>query len=58
MKRNFTFSKWLKTKETFDSYAHYKWFLSIKTKEEAKQLNQYYHEKYAYWEKYLHTEFD
>jgi hypothetical protein len=56
--RYFSFSKWLKTKETFNSYNHYIYWLSIMPKEESKKFNLYYHEKYEYWLKYLQTEWD
>lgn len=56
--RHFSFTFWLKTKETFNSYGHYKWWLSINTKEEAKQIDLYYHEKYEYFKKHLQTEWD
>lgn len=58
MRRNYSFTKWLKTKETFNSYGHYKWWLSIKTNEEANIIDQYYHEKFEHWKKYLQTDFD
>ena len=56
--RNFTFIKWLNTKETFDSFAQYKYWLSTMSKEEAKNTDFYYHEKYQYFLKYLQTEWD
>jgi hypothetical protein len=56
--RNFTFTKWLTTKESFNSYAHYKEWLSILSKEESKRTNLYYHEKYQYFINYLQTEWD
>ena len=33
-----SFTKWLTTKESFNSYGHYKEWLSILSKEEAKKL--------------------
>lgn len=56
--RKFTFSIWLKRKETFDSLAQYKYWLSIMSKEEAKKVDLYYHEKFTYFLKYLQTETD
>ena len=56
--RKFTFTKWLNTKETFSSYAQYKYWLSIMSKEDAKNTNLYYREKYKYFLKYLQTEWD
>jgi hypothetical protein len=56
--RNFTFTKWLTTKEAFNSYGHYKDWLSILSKEESKRTDLYYHEKYQYFLNYLQTEWD
>lgn len=56
--RKFSFTKWLTTKETFNSYSHYKEWLSILSKEEAQKTNLYYQEKYKYFLDYLQTEFD
>lgn len=56
--RYFSFTRWLKTKETFNSFAHYNYWLSIMTKEESEKVNLYYHEKYKYFLKYLQTETD
>ena len=56
--RKFTFTKWLNTKETFSSYAQYKYWLSTMTKEESNNTNLYYREKYQYFLKYLQTEWD
>lgn len=36
--RYFSFTKWLTTKETFNSFGHYKEWLSILSKEEARKL--------------------
>lgn len=56
--RYFSFTRWLKTKETFNSYAHYKYWLSIMTKNDAEKIDLYYHEKFEYWKKHLQTNFD
>jgi len=56
--RKFSFTKWLNTKETFNSYAQYKYWLSIMSKEDAKNTNLYYRDKYQYFLKYLQTEWD
>lgn len=56
--RNFSFTKWLVTKETFNSYAHYNEWLSILSKEESKKTALYYHEKYQYFLNHLQTEWD
>ena len=56
--RKFTFIKWLNTKETFDSFSQYKYWLSTMSKEEAENTDFYYHEKYKYFLKYLQTEWD
>ena len=56
--RDFSFTRWLQKKETFSTYAQYKYWLSIMPKDEAKKVNLYYHEKFEYWKKYLQTEFD
>lgn len=47
--RKFTFAKWLTTKETFNSFAHYKKWLSLLPKEEALTTDLYYHEKFKYF---------
>lgn len=56
--RYFSFTKWLTTKETFNSFGHYKEWLSILSKEEARKTHLYYHEKYKYFLDYLQTEWD
>ena len=56
--RKFTFTKWLNTKETFNSFTQYKYWLSTMSKEEAKNTDFYYHEKYKYFLEYLQTEWD
>ncbi|WP_167595027.1 hypothetical protein [Clostridium beijerinckii] len=56
--RKFTFTKWLITKETFNSFGHYKYWLSILSKEKSKRVDLYYHEKYQYFLNYLQTEWD
>lgn len=56
--RIFSFTRWLTTKETFNSFTAYKQWLSILPKEESKQTDLYYHEKYQYFLKYLQTEWD
>jgi hypothetical protein len=56
--RKFSFTRWLTTKETFNSFTAYKQWLSILSKEESKQTDLYYHEKYQYFLKYLQTEWD
>ncbi len=56
--RKFSFTRWLNTKETFNSFAQYKYWLSIMSKEDAKNTNLYYREKYQYFLKYLQTEWD
>lgn len=54
----FSFTKWLTTKEAFNSYGHYKTWLSILSKEESKKTDLYYHEKYQYFLDYIQTDFD
>jgi hypothetical protein len=56
--RKFTSTRWLTTKETFNSFSHYKEWLSFLTKEEALKTDLYYHEKYQYFLKVLQTEWD
>ena len=56
--RNFTYTKWLTTKETFNSFGHYKQWLSFLPKEDAIKTDLYYHEKFKYFLKYLQTEWD
>lgn len=56
--RYFSFTKWLTTKEAFNSFAHYKYWLSILPREESKKIDLYYHEKYQYFLNYLQTEWD
>jgi len=56
--RKFTFTRWLTTKETFNSFTHYKEWLSFLIKEEALKTDLYYHEKYQYFLKALQTEWD
>ena len=56
--RYFSFTKWLTTKEVFNSYSHYKSWLSILSKEDAIKTDLYYHEKYQYFLDYLQTEWD
>ncbi|EHI97584.1 hypothetical protein CDLVIII_0860 [Clostridium sp. DL-VIII] len=56
--RNFIFTKWLTTKETFNSYGHYNEWLSKLPKEESKKTNLYHHEKYQYFLNNLQTEWD
>ena len=56
--RKFTFTKWLNTKETFNSFGHYKYWLSTMSKEEANNTDFYYHEKYKYFLQHLQTEWD
>jgi len=56
--RNFTFTRWLKTKETFNSFTAYKDWLSILSKEDAIQTDLYYHEKFQYFLNALQTEWD
>jgi hypothetical protein len=56
--RKFTFTKWLTTKETFNSFGQYKYWLSILSREESKKVDLYYHEKYQYFLNYLQTEWD
>ena len=56
--RNFTFTRWLTTKETFNSFGHYKEWLSFLSNEEALKTDLYYHEKYQYFLKYLQSEWD
>ncbi len=56
--RNFTFTKWLTTKESFNSFCHYKQWLSFLSKEESTKTDLYYHEKYQYFLNNLQTEWD
>lgn len=56
--RYFSFTRWLRTKETFNSISAYTYWLSIMSKEEAQKTDLYYHEKYEYFIKYLQTETD
>jgi len=56
--RYFSFTRWLKNKETFNSFTAYKNWLSIMSKEESEKVDLYYHEKYTYFLKYLQTETD
>lgn len=60
--RYFSFTRWLTVKEGFNSLTHYKEWLGIITEkyniEESKKTDLFYHEKYEYWKKYLHTEWD
>ena len=56
--RYFSFTKWLTTKESFNSYGHYKEWLSILSKDESNKTDLYYHEKYQYFLNCLQTEWD
>ena len=56
--RYFSFTRWLKNKETFNSFTAYKNWISIMSKEESEKVDLYYHEKYTYFLKYLQTETD
>lgn len=56
--KDFTFGKWIKFKEGFNSFAHYKTWLSILSKEESEKTNLYYLEKYEYWKKNIQLEMD
>lgn len=56
--RYFSFTRWLTVKEGFNSLTHYKdWLLSM-NRDEANKTDLFYHEKYEYWDKNLHTERD
>lgn len=56
--RYFTFTKWITTKENFNSLTHYKQWLSFLSKDEAQKTDLYYHEKYLNWQKRFQTEWD
>lgn len=56
--RYFSFTKWITTKESFNSYGHYKEWLSILSKDEANKTDLYYQEKYQYFLNYLQTKWD
>lgn len=56
--RYFSFTRWLTVKEGFNSLTHYKDWLSSMNRDEANKTDLFYHEKYEYWDKNLHTEWD